>query len=193
MGDDPDNNFVDPFLLALTLVLTILLIFANIYFVAHYSHHADSFFGSSTACKAVLILGYCLAECQILMLPLDVQNTREGTNFQMYMMWYVVVMAALFYVTVALPFGLFYSETDEEKEFVSKAVANFYFLSLKLFLILFRFWIEMAHMLSIQESGHSSRDPCHNHFPYVRFHELHVLPSDSQTVHNGFIRGCKHR
>ena len=37
----------------------------------------------------------------------------------MYMMWYVVVMAALFYVTVALPFGLFYSETDEEKEFVS--------------------------------------------------------------------------
>ena len=53
------------------------------------------------------------------MLPLDVENTREGTNFQMYMMWYVVVMAALFYVTVALPFGLFYSETDEEKEFVS--------------------------------------------------------------------------
>ena len=35
------------------------------------------------------------------------------------MMWYIVVMASLFYVTVALPFGLFYSETDEEKEFVS--------------------------------------------------------------------------
>ena len=117
--DNPDSKFVDPFLLALTLVLTIVLIFANVYFVAHYSHHADSFFGSSTACKAVLILGYCLAECQVLMIPLDVQNTRENTNFQMYMMWYVVVMAALFYVTIALPFGLFYSETDEEKEFVS--------------------------------------------------------------------------
>ena len=53
------------------------------------------------------------------MLPLDVQNTREGTDFKMYMMWYVVIMSSLFYVTVALPFGLFYAETDEEKEFVS--------------------------------------------------------------------------
>ena len=35
------------------------------------------------------------------------------------MFWYVVVMAALFYIAVVLPFGLFYSETDEEKEFVS--------------------------------------------------------------------------
>ena len=119
MADDPDNNFVDPFLLILTLVLTLVLIFGNIYFVAHYSHHADSFFGSSTACKAVLVVGYALAQCQVLMLPLDVQNTREGTDFLMYMMWYIVVMAALFYITVALPFGLFYSETDEEKEFVS--------------------------------------------------------------------------
>ena len=60
-----------------------------------------------------------LAQGQILMLPLDVQNTREGTNFEMYMMWYIVIMSSLFYITVVLPFGLFYSETDEEKEFVS--------------------------------------------------------------------------
>ena len=60
-----------------------------------------------------------LAQSQVLMLPLDVQNTREGTNFEMYMMWYIIVMASLFYLTVVLPFGLFYSETDEEKEFVS--------------------------------------------------------------------------
>lgn len=48
---------MDPFLLVVTLVFTLLLIFANIYFIAHYSHHADSFFGSSTACKAVLVSG----------------------------------------------------------------------------------------------------------------------------------------
>ena len=49
------ENFVDPYLLVLTLALTICLIFGNIYFLAHYSHHSDSFFGSSTACKAVLV------------------------------------------------------------------------------------------------------------------------------------------
>ena len=50
-----ENAFVDPFLLIITLVMTLILVFANIYFIAHYSHHADSFFGSSTACKAVLV------------------------------------------------------------------------------------------------------------------------------------------
>ena len=49
------GEFVDPFLLIITLVMTFLLIFANIYFLAHYSHHSDSFFGTSTACKAVLV------------------------------------------------------------------------------------------------------------------------------------------
>ena len=47
--------FVDPFLLTVTLVMTILLIVANLYFVAKYAHPADSAFGSSTACKAVIV------------------------------------------------------------------------------------------------------------------------------------------
>lgn len=65
-----------------------------------------------------------IAQGQILMLPLDVQNTREGTDFIMYMFWYIAVMSGLFYTTVVLPFGLFYSETDEEKEFVSSYLSS---------------------------------------------------------------------
>ena len=55
MESTGDGVGVDPLLLTVTLVLTILLVFGNIYFLAHYSHHADSFFGSSTACKAILV------------------------------------------------------------------------------------------------------------------------------------------
>ena len=47
--------FVDPFLLAVTLVMTVVLIIANIYFVAKFAHPADAAFGSSTACKAVIV------------------------------------------------------------------------------------------------------------------------------------------
>jgi len=47
--------FIDPFLLTLTLVLTILMILGNLYFLAHYSHYADSGFGSSAACKFVIV------------------------------------------------------------------------------------------------------------------------------------------
>ena len=55
MDDLGDGAGVDPFLLTVTLIMTVLLVFGNIYFLAHYSHHADSFFGSSTACKAILV------------------------------------------------------------------------------------------------------------------------------------------
>ena len=136
--DGPDGVFVDPFLLTLTIVMTILLIFGNVYFLAHYAHYADSFFGSSTAAKAVLVssriqfvhaqlttlsftqvVGYIIAQCQILLLPLDVQNSRENTNIDMRMFWYVIQMSSLFYICVVLPFGLYYAESDEEKNFVS--------------------------------------------------------------------------
>ena len=52
--------FVDPFFLTITLIFVFILIFANIYFLAHYAHHADAFFGSSTAVKAVLVSLYPL-------------------------------------------------------------------------------------------------------------------------------------
>lgn len=35
----------------------------------------------------------------------------------MYMFWYAIIMSSAFLVSVVLPFGLFYAETDEEKEF----------------------------------------------------------------------------
>ena len=63
------------------------------------------------------------------------------------MMWYVVVMAALFYVTIALPFGLFYSETDEEKEFVSNITSWFNTLSAFNHGYDCCYLVEMAHML----------------------------------------------
>ena len=47
--------FVDPFLLTVTLVMSVLLIIGNVYFVAKYAHPSDSAFGSSTACKAVIV------------------------------------------------------------------------------------------------------------------------------------------
>lgn len=47
--------FIDPFLLTVTLIMTIVLILGNLYFLAHYSHHADSGFGSSTFVKTVIV------------------------------------------------------------------------------------------------------------------------------------------
>ena len=51
-------TFVDPFLLTITLIMVIVLLVANVYFVAHFAHYNDSSFGSSTACKAVIVSFY---------------------------------------------------------------------------------------------------------------------------------------
>jgi hypothetical protein len=65
------------------------------------------------------VVGYIIAECQILVLPLDYANAHENTNFHITVMWYIVFMSSLFYMVIVLPMGLFYTETDEEKAFVS--------------------------------------------------------------------------
>ena len=80
------------------------------------------------------------------MLCLDVENTREGTDFKMFMMWYIISMSSLFYITVVLPFGLFYSETDEERDFVSSIVINYVLMTNNSFC-----FVEMAGMLGLQE------------------------------------------
>jgi hypothetical protein len=36
---------VDPVLLILSLIIVVLMVFGNIYFLAYYSHYADTMFG----------------------------------------------------------------------------------------------------------------------------------------------------
>ena len=50
-----DWVFSDPYFLTQILVITIVMIIANLYFLAHYAHYADSFFGSSAASKGLLV------------------------------------------------------------------------------------------------------------------------------------------
>lgn len=85
--------------------------------------------------RSLQVVGYIIAECQILVMPLDYANAHETTNLHITVMWYIIFMSSLFYITVMLPFGLFYTETDEEKAFVSG-------LRVTRFLVL-------AHLLSI--------------------------------------------
>ena len=57
---------VDPFLLILSIVIIILMIFGNIYFLAYYSHHADSFFGSSAVTKIFLVRKFVVMKFSVL-------------------------------------------------------------------------------------------------------------------------------
>jgi hypothetical protein len=140
--------FVDPFLLTLTLVLTILMIIGNLYFLAHYSHYADSGFGSSAACKFIIMVAFMLAECQLLLLPLDLINTRENTNVDMFVFWQVIYMSSLFMMVVFLPFAYFFYETEEDNDYKTRfctAFKNWLGLFIIFSLIHFPMFASMRH------------------------------------------------
>jgi len=60
------------------------------------------------------------------MLGLDVMNTKQGGLILMTDFWYVVLMTTLAYLTLVLPFGLWYSELDdEEMKVVSRSIILF--------------------------------------------------------------------
>jgi len=69
------------------------------------------------------------------MLPLDVQNTREDTNIDMRYFWYIIQMSSLFFISLVLPFGLYYAESDEEKDFKLRICSAFKNLIVTLILI----------------------------------------------------------
>lgn len=68
--------FIDPYFLTNTLVIVIVLIIFNLYFLAHFNHYADAFFGASASSKGLLvtiaaIIGHRLYACSVL-------NSRHG-------------------------------------------------------------------------------------------------------------------
>lgn len=67
---------MDVILIVSCIVLAILLILANFYILVIYSHPDDKGLGVSVFCRILVILGLTLSWAQVLMLPLDVANTR---------------------------------------------------------------------------------------------------------------------
>ena len=59
------------------------------------------------------------SQAAVLVLPLHVQVKREDAKLNITTFWYIVLMTNWGAAMVFNPYGLFYSETDEEKAFVS--------------------------------------------------------------------------
>ena len=72
------------------------------------------------------MLSYLVAEAQILILALDIINTRQGTNIDMYQFWQVIYMTSLFMCIIVIPFSFFFYDTDEDQDYVS---TNWFFCS----------------------------------------------------------------
>jgi LMBR1 domain-containing protein 1 len=102
-------------MLVMTIVLSVLLLIMNIYLLAYYCHPEDNGFGSSLICKIVVVLGMTLSWAQVLMLPLDVSNTRGfGGGIRMDIFWIVIYISTAVTILVIIPALTFYYETDPD-------------------------------------------------------------------------------
>jgi LMBR1 domain-containing protein 1 len=110
---------MDVFLIIITIIFSILLLVVSFYILALYCHPDDRGFGSHILLKILVIVGLTLSWAQVLMVPLDVANSRgEGGQLDMMSFWNTIYCIIAFMVTILLPFAIFMYETDEDKSIV---------------------------------------------------------------------------
>ena len=78
---------MDIFLLIDTIVVLVILLGVNFYLMVSYIHPDDKGFGSHVILKIIVILGLTLCWALILMVPLDVSNTRNNGGLDMVTFW----------------------------------------------------------------------------------------------------------
>ena len=71
------------------------------------------------------MVSFMLAQCQIMILPLDLINLRENTNVDMFVFWQVIYMSSLFMCTTFLPFAYFFYDTEEDKDYKTRFCTAF--------------------------------------------------------------------
>jgi len=112
---------MDILLLVIVIILALVLIGVNIYLLAYYSHPDDEGFGVSIWPKIIAVLGLTLAFAQILILPLDVSNSRgQGAGMRIDLLWQILFISVAVYIVLLAPFSLFYYEAEDEEETSSK-------------------------------------------------------------------------
>ena len=120
---------MDVFLIIITIIMGLLLLYVNIYLLALYCHPEDRGFGTSCICKIIVVslftyikqvFGLTLSWAQALLLPVDVANIRYNSGMDMLIAWQIIYVSILVTSVLIIPFSIFFYESDEDKAFVIK-------------------------------------------------------------------------
>jgi len=112
---------VDAFLTVAAVVVLVLLLVVNTYLLALYQHPEDRGYGASVLPKIIVVLGLTLSWGQVLMLSLDISNTRGyGGGLNMDVFWMFAIFFTGVILLLVIPASRYYAETDEQKAFKSR-------------------------------------------------------------------------
>ena len=104
---------VDWLTIIVVFILVIALLVTNIYILAYFCHPDDKGSCLGWVMKIIVIIGLTLAWIQVLLLPLDVSNSRTfGGGLNMKVFWYIIYILTIIYILVVSPIASSYYDTD---------------------------------------------------------------------------------
>lgn len=105
---------MDPFLIISILTSVCILLVVGVYLIVHFQHPDDA--NEAYLPKVVVLVGFVLAGCSALSLPLDVANHEDCADpcgLPMREIWNAMFAAIAAFLLVVLPFTSFYYEADD--------------------------------------------------------------------------------
>jgi len=78
---------MDAWLLTITIVFSILLVLINTYVMIIYIHPDDKGVGNALFYKILVVVGLTLSFGQVMMIPLDISNSRTNGSIDMLVFW----------------------------------------------------------------------------------------------------------
>ncbi|CEL97760.1 unnamed protein product [Vitrella brassicaformis CCMP3155] len=117
---------MDLFILFTVLAFVVIFILTNLKLLYYYEHPDDRSIGQAVLCKIMVVVGLLLAWLLILLLPIDVYNSRPAFSsclfggsdcprLDMKWFWSGMYICIAVFVTVFLPFATFYYEADTDQ------------------------------------------------------------------------------
>lgn len=106
----------DAWLIILSVVTALLILAATVYIFFLFCHPDDNSYGAGWVAKGVVILAMAIVWGFVMLLPLDVANSRgEGGGLNMDLAYQIILIAYFVMMVAILPFMLFLYESDEDK------------------------------------------------------------------------------
>eukprot|EP00916_Digyalum_oweni_P006925 GHVL01011824.1.p1 GENE.GHVL01011824.1~~GHVL01011824.1.p1 ORF type:complete len:516 (-),score=48.93 GHVL01011824.1:435-1982(-) len=112
---------VDWFLIVTIVVAVIVFILINVKMLFYYESEDDRSIGKSILTKGMIVVSLLLAWMLIILLPLDVYNSRPSPGgLDMHTCWIVFYLTILVFLLGPIPFCSFYYEADSDSRVTTR-------------------------------------------------------------------------
>lgn len=112
---------MDVFLLILVVVIIAIAVGVSVRVLLYYQQEDDAKFASSVLCKTVIVISLTLAWFMILLLPIDVRNSRPVQGIiDMQAMWTGTFITLAVFLVVVVPGAMFWHEIEDDSDVKKK-------------------------------------------------------------------------